>query len=532
MSSWSRFEHFTIYATVNHLICVLYAGTWNFHEAGHGKGAPDGVGATVKRMADSLVLRGADCPDAKSMMRLLQTANCDIQLYLIPSQDIDRGIMEASQFSLPSVPGTMRMHQLVFKSATTFSYRELSCCCKKGQLCLCFNPKDFTMPLQAASHQRSSPKRTKSEADRQEYFATHLTKIQDCTHFKQLKAICKKLEIEMETKFTIQGHQANMMPTMEVDVDASVNMPDDLPDGVSGLLPIQVRADGDCLPHTGSVLAFGHEEAAQELRVRIIVELVVHDDLYLDHTFVNRGTIVSKRNARNILNNYTMYSGQYEVDRRITRRDIVFTYQSEALEMATSSVYMGIWQILAMSSVLGARLFSVYPKRGNPSVRNDLHRLIVPRITKTDEIFYLMWTSTRYAEMTGDHFVPNHFVPLLMPLEKHKTAFLPGNSNKGPTVVNTQPEAYGGGSLVDKYVVVRYDNAPYPGIVIDEDHEALEVKCMNRIGENRFYWPSRVDTCWYSKDDIITFAIPSPVKVTDRHMQIQPSIWQNVLKNL
>lgn len=34
--------------------------TWNYSEAGHGKGAPDGVGAVVKRTADRIVNFGQD----------------------------------------------------------------------------------------------------------------------------------------------------------------------------------------------------------------------------------------------------------------------------------------------------------------------------------------------------------------------------------------------------------------------------------------------------------------------------------------
>lgn len=34
--------------------------TWNYSESGHGKGAPDGVGGTLKRTADQLIAEGKD----------------------------------------------------------------------------------------------------------------------------------------------------------------------------------------------------------------------------------------------------------------------------------------------------------------------------------------------------------------------------------------------------------------------------------------------------------------------------------------
>ncbi|KAG5893719.1 hypothetical protein JTB14_022327 [Gonioctena quinquepunctata] len=37
--------------------------TWNYSEPGHGKGAPDGVGGTLKRSADQAVAEGKDVTD-------------------------------------------------------------------------------------------------------------------------------------------------------------------------------------------------------------------------------------------------------------------------------------------------------------------------------------------------------------------------------------------------------------------------------------------------------------------------------------
>lgn len=49
--------------------------TWNFFEAGHGKGIPDGVGASVKRAADRRVLHGADILDSKTLVGMLSQTN-------------------------------------------------------------------------------------------------------------------------------------------------------------------------------------------------------------------------------------------------------------------------------------------------------------------------------------------------------------------------------------------------------------------------------------------------------------------------
>jgi hypothetical protein len=44
---------------------------WVFTEAGHGKGAPDGVGATAKRMTDSSVSHGGSIHTAADILSLL-----------------------------------------------------------------------------------------------------------------------------------------------------------------------------------------------------------------------------------------------------------------------------------------------------------------------------------------------------------------------------------------------------------------------------------------------------------------------------
>ena len=48
------------------------AATWNFSEAGHGKGAPDGIGATLKRTADQIVAHGTDIPNAIALYEQLK----------------------------------------------------------------------------------------------------------------------------------------------------------------------------------------------------------------------------------------------------------------------------------------------------------------------------------------------------------------------------------------------------------------------------------------------------------------------------
>ncbi|KAI4893799.1 hypothetical protein NFI96_020780, partial [Prochilodus magdalenae] len=70
------------------------AGTWNFFEASHGKGAPDGVGGALKRRADS-----QEVVEKKAVFR-----RCPV--------------------NLPPIPFTMRMHQAVTLAHGELTYRD------------------------------------------------------------------------------------------------------------------------------------------------------------------------------------------------------------------------------------------------------------------------------------------------------------------------------------------------------------------------------------------------------------------------
>lgn len=53
--------------------------------------------------------------------------------------------------------------------------------------------------------------------------------------------------------------------------------------------PASAIANGDCLPGTGSVYAFGDDTRADEIRARIVVELVLNEDYYLEESNLQKG---------------------------------------------------------------------------------------------------------------------------------------------------------------------------------------------------------------------------------------------------
>ncbi|XP_028254033.1 uncharacterized protein LOC114441699 isoform X2 [Parambassis ranga] len=127
------------------------AGTWNFFEASHGKGAPDGVGGALKRRADSLVSKGTDIPDAAELFSALQKTDTTIKLFFVKEEAVEKAVSMMPN-NVPPIPSTMRMHQAVTLTHGKLMYRDVSCLCSETQnlKCECFNTKHFVFNQQAA----------------------------------------------------------------------------------------------------------------------------------------------------------------------------------------------------------------------------------------------------------------------------------------------------------------------------------------------------------------------------------------------
>ncbi|XP_061194751.1 uncharacterized protein LOC133202905 [Saccostrea echinata] len=75
---------------------------------------------------------------------------------------------------------------------------------------------------------------------------------------------------------------------LTVDEDALNLYPADV-EQRSVIYPVVVTGDGNCLPYTESVLAFGHKDYCKEMRVRIVFELAIHKELYLSNEYLRAG---------------------------------------------------------------------------------------------------------------------------------------------------------------------------------------------------------------------------------------------------
>jgi hypothetical protein len=157
---------------------------------------------------------------------------------------------------------------------------------------------------------------------------------------------------------------------------------------------MKVPAVGDCLPHSASVLAYGEVDHPNEMRARIVIELAIHKEMYLDHDYLRTGISITDRQARNLTKTFCMFSDQY-VPGMILRDGgtVSEIFLNEVRSVSVPKTFMGIWQLFALANILRLTIISVYPMRGNHNARTDLNRLIVPRERSTNcNYMGIMWT--------------------------------------------------------------------------------------------------------------------------------------------
>jgi len=112
---------------------------------------------------------------------------------------------------------------------------------------------------------------------------------------------------------------------------------------------------------------------------------------------------------------YAQYSDMYVPGMNLNDNMVRNIYQMELMKIRIDKTYMGMWQMYALSSVLKSPIFSIYPKFGNPNVRSDLNRIVMPRnqLSTQRPVLYILWRRTRHNDMMHEHWIPNHFVPVL-----------------------------------------------------------------------------------------------------------------------
>lgn len=110
--------------------------SWNYSEAGHGKFAPDGVGAVMKRTADQMVRFGEDVGSFSQFCNAMNDHIENIVIKVVEEADVTEREKKIPK-DLKSFKGTLTVHQVIwdiYEKYTTM--RSISCfLCNAGEVC-------------------------------------------------------------------------------------------------------------------------------------------------------------------------------------------------------------------------------------------------------------------------------------------------------------------------------------------------------------------------------------------------------------
>ena len=103
---------------------------WNWLESGHGKGACDGIGGTLKRLADRLVKTNTEIQSAADFCEKVSPAT-KVNVIHVTAEEVDTAEIEVKSWESPAVRGLMSIHQATCSMGKIY-VRPTSCykdCC-------------------------------------------------------------------------------------------------------------------------------------------------------------------------------------------------------------------------------------------------------------------------------------------------------------------------------------------------------------------------------------------------------------------
>ncbi|MCJ8734780.1 hypothetical protein PDJAM_G00239420 [Pangasius djambal] len=93
------------------------------------------------------------------LFKALDKSNTSVKLFYVTSESINEAT-ENMPDNIPSVPSTMRIHQVVTTHPAKLIYRDVSCMCSIATVlqCSCYNTQEFTFKKPKASSSLSEIK--------------------------------------------------------------------------------------------------------------------------------------------------------------------------------------------------------------------------------------------------------------------------------------------------------------------------------------------------------------------------------------
>ena len=166
-----------------------------------------------------------------------------------------------------------------------------------------------------------------------------------------------------------------------------------------------------------------------ELRVRVVCELVCHEEYYMQPEIISFLDASDYRASTYIL---PTISGSYaRAVREAPNKDVALTvFKDDCIDTTVAGKFSLMWHIYALSSVLRSTVRSVYPENISHGIRPMYNKLVQPRIMdphNMNRCITIMWTRT--SPSVPRPRSPNHFVLCIPKLVQPPHMGLPYGSN-------------------------------------------------------------------------------------------------------
>ena len=182
----------------------------------------------------------------------------------------------------------------------------------------------------------------------------------------------------------------DQLPTTHVYIQRSIDTVSHIIKEKYGIMPLRkplfVSGDGNCLFNAVSVSLCGSQRLAAELRVRTVIEMVMNADNYKHCS-----------DAKTYLT-------------------LAPSYKEACVDCGRNGAFSSVWTIVALSTVIGRPIHSVYPpcngtEGSNGFIYRSLNATFPNDGSSKVQPIYIMWTSTVHHHK--GLWSPNHFVPLI-----------------------------------------------------------------------------------------------------------------------
>ncbi|KAK7460746.1 hypothetical protein BaRGS_00038824 [Batillaria attramentaria] len=464
----------------------------NYFGSRHGKSQCDAWCGVVKRIVGEDVATGhvtvqnAEqmhvhcCAEYTLPSRNESTAACSHtrrSFHLIGWEEVDRSLKSAA---LATVPGTRQLHSLRSLGSGTLATRKLSCYCAA---CIADNEQDCVkqrvrQQLGSSSSPHSVP--PSHTASKREHFHRLQRDLLRCKTYQEIEEVVacyKDLPYSLPAEF----------PQTVVDVGGIVDStalnlrPDSVP-----LYPVETGADGNCLPRALSRLVYGNEQQHNEMRCRIVMELVQNRQCYVQ----GLGMAENEDESKKVATVLTEGSG-LSMD-TTTPADIDAALKREIMEIRRPKTHMGLWQLSAAASAVGRPIVSVYPQKGWQKYQELNNRTLQPHSSPSEhlDVLHIMWTTTR-KNLAESHWTANHFVPMLPITDPSAEVSVDDQHNH--TFLEEPCESVN----VNTFYVAEWNKKNYVAKVENVSHsEDLVLLSFMQEKDGFYVWPASADLSW------------------------------------